>query len=188
MWTLRFGNLVGKCSLRAASGQAEAWPGPVAAWPQEWGHCWGIITGGGQEGPVMCCRVPGFPIWCLWTFTRSLWLFGWLVGWVFFLIHNLLDCFVLVFNLFRHAIKAMMLGLNQVMTVGISSYHRLLRMLARISNRKITVGHMQLEVFLKSYTNIKYSRVTVSILWLAQSSLKKEFTSSQECELLKYIF
>lgn len=84
---------------------------------------------------------------------------------------------------------AVMLGLNQVMTIGISSYHRLLRILARINNCKITVGHMQFEVFLKSYTNIKYSRVTVSILWLTQSSLKKEFTSSQECELLNiYIF
>ena len=84
---------------------------------------------------------------------------------------------------------AVMLGLNQVMTIGISSYYRLLRILARINNCKITVGHMQFEVFLKSYTNIKYSRVTVSILWLTQSSLKKEFTSSQECELLNiYIF
>ena len=113
----------------------------------------------------------------------------WLIGWLgLFLTHNLLDCFVLVFKLFRLVIMAVMLGFNQVMTVGISSYHRFLRILARISNRKITVGRMQFEVFLKSYTNIKYSRVTVSILWLTQSSLKKEFTSSQECELLKYIY
>lgn len=113
----------------------------------------------------------------------------WLKGRLgFFLTHNLLDCFVLVFKLFRLVIMAVMLGLNQVMTIGISSHHRFLRILARISNRKIIVGHMQFEVFLKSYTNIKYSRVTVSILWLMQSSLKKEFTSSQECELLKYIY
>lgn len=95
----------------------------------------------------------------------------WLIGWLgFFLTHNLLDCFVLVFKLFRLVIMAVMLGLNQVMTIGISSHHRFLRILARISNRKIIVGHMQFEVFLKSYTNIKYSRVTVSILWLMQSS------------------
>lgn len=82
----------------------------------------------------------------------------WLIGWLgFFLTHSLLDCFVLVFKLFRLVIMIVMLGLNQVMIVGISSYHRFLRILARISNCKIIVGHMQFEVFLKSYTNIKYS-------------------------------
>lgn len=157
VWILWFRTLVAKCSLHtpllhvwAPTGKERVSPSPLG-------------VGGGSsrrsESPRHITLGTKFPNLVIYKhspghFCLVCWFIGWLVRWLIdwlWFLNPQYPSWLFCLSLEADSVwyHEMMIELNQVMTINISSYHKFLKILARISNCKIIIGPVKLEVFLR---------------------------------------